>query len=69
MNAAHSIGIGSCWIHRAKEVFESEEGKSLLNKWGIVGDYIGVGNCILGYPDQELPAMKPRKENYVYYIR
>ena len=51
MNAAASLGIGSCWIHRAKEEFESEEGKALLKKWGIEGDYEGIGHCVLGYPD------------------
>ena len=51
MNAAHSIGLGSCWIHRAKEVFESEEGKALMKKWGIPESYKGIGNCILGYMD------------------
>lgn len=69
MNAAHAIGLGSCWINRATELFEMPEGKALLDKWGIEGEYIGIGNCILGYPDQEHPAMKPRKENYVYYVR
>ena len=68
MNAAHSLGIGSCWIHRAKEEFESEEGKALLKKWGIEGDYEGIGHCVLGYAAVELPAAKPRKENYVYYV-
>lgn len=67
LNAAHAIGLGSCWINRAREVFASDEGKTLLKKWGIEGDYIGVGNCILGYPDEE-PEMKPRKDNYVYYV-
>ena len=67
MIAAHAIGLGSCWINRAKEVFDSEEGKALLKKWGVEGDWTGVGNCILGYPDED-PAMKPRKENYVYYV-
>ena len=67
MNAAHSLGIGSCWIHRAKEEFESEEGKALLKKWGIEGEYEGIGHCVLGYAAAELPAAKPRKENYVYY--
>ena len=67
MNAAHSLGLGSCWINIAKELFDRPEGKALLKKWGIDGEYIGVGNCILGYPD-EAPAMKPRKENYVYYV-
>lgn len=67
MNAAQAIGLGSCWINRAREVFDTAEGKALLKKWGIEGEYIGVGNCILGYPD-ESPAMKPRKDNYVYYV-
>lgn len=67
MNAAHAIGLGSCWINRAREVFATDEGKVLLEKWGIEGDYIGVGNCILGYPDEQ-PQMKPRKENYVHYV-
>lgn len=68
MNAAQALGLGSCWIHRAREVFASDEGKALLKKWGIEGDYVGIGNCIIGYPD-ETPAMKPRKENWVYYVR
>lgn len=67
MNAAKALGLASCWINRAKEVFDSEEGKALLKKWGIEGDWIGVGNCILGYPDED-PAMKPRKENHVFYV-
>lgn len=67
MNAAKAIGLGSCWINRAKEMFETEEGKQLLAEWGVQGDYIGIGHCILGYPDEE-PAMKPRKENYIYYV-
>lgn len=68
MNAAYAVGVDSCWIHRAKEVFESEEGKALLKKWGIEGDYAGVGHCILGYRDGELPKAKPRKENYIYRV-
>ena len=68
MNAAASLGIGSCWIHRAKEVFASEEGKALLKKWGVEGDYEGIGHCVLGYPARDVPKAKPRKENYVYYV-
>lgn len=68
LNAAASLGVGSCWIHRAKEVFDSPEGKSLLEKWGIQGDYVGVGNCILGYAKGEVPAAKSRKENYIYRV-
>ena len=68
MNAAHSLGIGSCWIHRAKEVFASEEGKALLKKWGVEGDYEGIGHCVLGYPAGDVPKAKPRKENYVYHV-
>jgi nitroreductase len=68
MNAAHALGIASCWIHRAKEEFESEEGKKILKELGIEGDYEGVGHCILGYAAQEPGAPAPRKENYIYRI-
>ena len=70
MNAAYAVGVGSCWIHRAREVFGSEEGKELLKKWGVEGDYIGVGHCILGYPaDGAVPEAKPRKDDYIVYVR
>ena len=68
MNAAHAVGVDSCWIHRAKEEFESEEGKALLKKWGIEGDYEGIGHCILGYRDCDYPEAKPRKEDMVIRI-
>lgn len=68
MNAAHALGLGSCWIHRAKQEFESEEGKELLRQWGIDGDYAGIGHCIIGYPDGEIPEAKPRKEKYIYRV-
>lgn len=67
MLAAHSLGIGSCWIHRAKEMFETNEGKEILKDLGITGDYEGIGNCIIGYSDMET-TLKPRKENYIYKI-
>ena len=65
MLAAHSLGLGSCWIHRAKEEFETSDGKEILKSLGITGDYEGIGHCILGYPDMEA-VTKPRKENYIY---
>lgn len=68
MNAAHACGIGSCWIHRAKEEFESEEGKELLKSLGIEGDYEGIGHCVLGYVDGKEPEAAPRKDSYVYYV-
>ncbi len=69
MLAAYDQGLGSCWIHRAKEEFESEEGKAILRELGIEGDYEGIGHCVLGYPAQTLPEASPRKDNYVYYIK
>ena len=51
MNGAHALGVSSCWIHRAKEVFELEEGKALMEKWGLSSSFEGIGNCILGYSD------------------
>lgn len=68
MNAAHAEGVASCWIHRAKEMFDSPEGKQILSDLGVEGDYEGIGNLILGYADGPLPALRPRKENYVYYV-
>lgn len=68
MNAAHALGLGSCWIHRAKETFDLPEGKALLKEWGIEGDYEGIGNCILGYPAQQAPQPKPRKPRYVIHV-
>ena len=67
MLAAHAMGIGSCWINRAREVFDTDEGRAILADLGIEGDYEGIGNCILGYADGPAPAARPRKENYVYY--
>lgn len=68
MNAAHALGVDSCWIHRAKEVFETEEGKALMKKWGIDEKYKGIGNCILGYSDKPVPEARPRREGRVIYV-
>lgn len=67
MNAAHSLGLGSCWIHRAKECFDTPEGKELLRAWGVPENYRGVGNCILGYAAEE-PEAKPRKSGRIIKI-
>ncbi len=67
MNAAHSLGLGSCWIHRARECFDTPEGKALLKKWGVPESYRGVGNCILGYAAEE-PVTNPRKEGRIIKI-
>ena len=67
MLAAADLGVDSCWIHRAKEEFESEEGKAILKELGITGDYEGIGHCVLGYAANEVPEAAPRKDNYVYY--
>lgn len=67
MLAAHRLGLGSCWIHRAKEEFESEEGKEILKSLGIEGDYEGIGHCVIGYAEGPVPQAVPRKDNYIYY--
>lgn len=69
MLAAHELGIGSCWIHRAKEEFETEWGKKLLKSLGIEDEYEGIGHCALGYVDGEYPEAAPRKENHVFYVK
>ena len=69
MLAAASEGVGSCWIHRAREEFESEEGKEILRSLGVEGEYEGIGHCILGYPAEPPKPAAPRKENYVVYVK
>ena len=68
MNAAASLGVGSCWINRAEELFERPEGKALLRKWGLPETLRGVGNCILGYADGPAPEPKPRKDGYIVRV-
>ncbi len=69
MNAAESLGLGSIWIHRAKEEFESDFGQNILKELGIEGDYEGIGHCALGYKAEPTKAAAPRKDDYVYYIK
>ena len=68
MLAAHALGLGSCWIHRAKEEFERPEGKALLQSLGIEGEYEGIGHCVLGYVDGPYPKAKERKPGWVFRI-
>lgn len=68
MNAAASLGVGSCWINRAEELFELPEGKALLRKWGLPETLRGVGNCILGYADGPAAPRKPRKDGYIVRV-
>ncbi|MBQ9545725.1 MAG: nitroreductase [Bacteroidales bacterium] len=68
MLAAHDLGLGSCWIHRARQEFETEEGRQILADLGIEGEWEGIGHCALGYIDGENPAPLPRKPNRVFYI-
>ncbi|MBR3688685.1 MAG: nitroreductase family protein, partial [Lentisphaeria bacterium] len=67
MNAAADLGVASCWVHRAKEEFESEEGKALLKSLGIEGDWEGIGHCALGYAAGPLPAGAPRKPGRIVW--
>ena len=69
--AAHDLGLAGCYIWRAKQEMETEEGKRMLSDWGLPADvdFEGVGHVILGYADMEAPGPAPRKENYVYYVR
>lgn len=68
MQAADALGLGSCWIHRAKEEFETAEYRELLASLGVEGEYEGIGHCILGYPDGDAPKAAARKDNRVFYI-
>lgn len=68
LNAAYALGLGSCWIHRAREMFDSANGKALLTKWDIPAQYRGVGFCILGYPASALPEPVPRKSDQILWL-
>lgn len=69
LNAAHAVGVDSCYIYRAREVFDMPEGKELLKKWGIEGDYEGIGNVILGYGEPDgFREPKPRKDDYIVRV-
>ena len=68
MNAAADLGVASCWIHRAKEEFEGEEGKAILKELGIEGDWEGIGHLILGYAAAPANEPAPRKANYIYRV-
>lgn len=68
LNAAYAVGLGSCWIHRCKEMFDTEEGKELLRAWGLPDTLRGVASIALGYADCEHPKAPPRKENYIVKI-
>ena len=67
INAAFSLGVDSCWVHRAKETFETDFGKNLMSKWGLGDEYVGIGNVVLGYRDMILPPAMPRKDNYIIF--
>ena len=69
MLAAHAQGLGSCWIHREREMFATEEGKELMKQWGLPDGLVGIGALALGYPEGEPAPAKPRKEGYTRVIR
>ena len=68
MLAAHSLGLGSCWIHRAREMFDDAEGKALLSRLGLSGEYVGIGNCVIGYAEKQNSATPPRKDGRVFKV-
>lgn len=68
MLAAHSLDLGSIWVHRAKEEFEMDCYKKLLAELGCEGEFEGIGHCVIGYVNGELPEAAPRKEDHVFYV-
>ncbi|MBP5517012.1 MAG: nitroreductase [Bacteroidales bacterium] len=69
MNAAHAIGLGSCWINREREMFDTREGIDLMRQFGLPEDLIGVGAISLGYPANQIPPARPRKEHYYRIVK
>lgn len=68
LQAAHAVGLGACWINRAKDIFQTSEGRALQAKWGLPADYVGVCTIALGHIAGEIPAAKPRKAGYILYV-
>ncbi|MBA5850542.1 nitroreductase [Clostridium sp. cel8] len=69
LNAAHALGVGSCYIYRARESFDTKEGRAFMKKWGLPDNYVGVGNCILGYAeDGGIQEAAPRKKDYIIKV-
>ena len=69
MNAAHAIGLGSCWINRERQMFDTDEGRQLMAQLGLPEGLMGVGALALGYPAKPLPPARPRKENYYRIVK
>ena len=67
MTSAHALGLGSCWIHRAREEFEQPAWQDFLRKLVLTDDFIGIGHCVIGYPDEH-PEASPRKGGRIFYI-
>ncbi len=67
--AAAAVGLGTCWINRERQMFDSEEGKALLRKWGVTGEYVGVAACALGYIDGDNPKAPRRKDGYIVRVK
>ncbi len=68
LNATFALGYGGCWIHRAREMFETKTGKAFMKKWGIADKYKGIGNCVIGYKNAEPQQAKPRKSDYILKV-
>ena len=69
LNAAHAVGLGACWVNRPQLMFQTNEGRAMLKRWGVEGSWVGVGSIALGYPAGDAPKAKPRKENYFRIIK
>lgn len=70
LNAAHALGVDSCYVYRARQMFETEEGKALLKEWGLGEDYAGVGICLLGHgAEGGIAPAKPKKPNYIIKVQ
>ena len=68
-NGAYAAGLASCWINRPQFMFETNEGREMLRRWGVEGDWRGVGSVAVGHPAAPDPEVKPRKENYCYIVK
>lgn len=68
MNAAQSVGLGSCWVNTARKILEMPIGKAMLMKWGVTEPVTGVAFVVLGWPTEKPEEPRARKENYIRIV-
>ncbi len=67
--AAHSLGLGSCWINQLRWLNDDAGIRSFLAGFGIGSDRVICGSAAIGYIEGDIPVAKPRKANTIQVIK